>query len=318
MLNEWKEYNSYLSDNLQDVPIHNDALDGRKGFRRILQILAKGFLEKWEVWEKESGTIVPFEQKVSATKWFLRSWSEGLPPSEIPVYGDLPPILQEDMRRSGRNGLMALANKVLGSRKNLDALIKGVSLFNDAPYLPQLNLAWNDVNRIYYDQIISDAINRVPLRRQCLVLEGPSALDGIRCAENLREVALGCAVLFLQGKDEYPSIVDREYLSMVYAEVGNWLNVYFTNKGANRRSVPLAVKQAKTPEGELLFEQQHLPSGNKFRLNPKWLAQYKVRLVDETSLKDLAHAGCWIVRDRQPNDTSLLHIEKADTMSVTM
>ena len=304
MLNEWNEYACYLSSDLQKFPMQKEALTDKDGFRRPLKILTRGFLEKWEELEQQGQGQWSREQKVTGCKWFLLTWLNGLTAANIPVFQDLPAELQQEMEKAGRYGLMYYAEKKLdaGKLENYKNMLKSME---NAPYYKGQSFKRNDYGTIYLDQVISDALNRLPLRKQCLVLKGDTVLEGICCKESMRQVALAAVAFYLQTQEEYCESKMQTFLDLNYAELGNWLDVYFTNKGADRQSVPVAINTAKDPEGQLLFEKLELPNGNKLRLSAQWIHKYQPRLVDEEE-KGNVGAGYWVVSDGERKDKSKL------------
>lgn len=290
MLDELQEYRCCLEKTTSNIPLQQYSLDGGDGFRRLLRILAKGFLEKCE----DQG--LDREQSIRYCRGFLQTWVNGEIPKDL-VIPDSCDKLLADLQKAEKNNLMVHAEKLqeLSMKdktqlpKRMDKLKADVSKYDTPPYQMSWNVKRNDFNRIYYDQIIADALNRKPLRKQCLVMKKDD-IYGISCKENLRKIALAVVCMYLQDLDEFVRPVAAAYLPIVQAEVGNWLHVRVKKKDSKSEvaCVALAMERACWKgTSTSLFDKQKMVNISKVRVDPDWLKEYGVKLVDAKDAENL-------------------------------
>lgn len=283
MLNERWEYDFCLTETTTGTPLQQSSLEKREGFRRLLRILAKGFLEKCE----EQG--LNRDDSIRYCRGFLETWVTGATPQGFTIPDSCSELLAE-LRKAETYNLIRHADELQkGSIKDAsqlpvreEKLKNDVKGFAEAPYQHSWNVKRNDFNRIYYDQIIADALNRKPLRNQCLVMKESGAAS-ISCADNLRKITLAVVCMYLQDLDEFQRPVKSAYLPITQAEIGNWLHVRVKKKGRNSNAacVALAIERACWASPAVpLFDKQAMVNISKIRVDPNWLNAYDVRLMD--------------------------------------
>lgn len=291
MLNEFQEYACCLEETTADIPLQQGSMEKRDGFRRLLRILAKGFLQKCE----KQG--LSREQSIRYCRGFLQTWINGAVPEEL-VIPDSCGELLSDLRKAQKNNLLYHAKNLqetsMKDRSKLPERMKdlanGVGKFAEPPYQNSWNVKHNDFNRIYFDQIIADALTRKPLRKQCLVMK-KDGLYSISCAENLRKIALAIVCMYLQDRDEFDRPVEAEYLPLVQAEVGNWLHVRVKKKDRKSNAACVALAMEKTcwsAPSAVLFDKQTMVNISKVKVAPQWLKEYEVKLMDAEDAENLA------------------------------
>ena len=283
MLDERWEYACFLEENTYVIPLQQSSLEKKSGFRRILRILAKGFLEKCEELDLDR------EQSIRYCRGFLQTWVSGEYPENFEIPDDCGTLLT-DLHKAKEHSLMyhaeTLQKNSMKDRAKLpermEKLARDIRRFEEAPYQNAWNVNHNDFNCIYYDQIIADAFNRKSLRSQRLVMKKNETF-GISCDEKLRKIALAVVCMYLQDLDEFDRPVRGAYLPLIQAEVGNWLHerVKKKDRQSNTACIALAIERACWGKpSNPLFDKKKMVNISKVRVDPDWLEMYDVKLMD--------------------------------------
>lgn len=289
MLNEIKEYESYLSGDLQSIPLQKAMLrNNMSGIRRPLQVLARGFLEKCI----KLGT--PLKEAIPMCKAFLHTWICGQMPENVPF---LPPELMDELERAGLSSFLWYANTV----SNADYTQECNQMAKDYARVPYSGKALpkrNTFNEIYFDTVIADSLYLGPLQNRCLLLKSSQKGYGLNGNDKERKIALAVVSQYLQLKSRIGNEPHREFVPIVQGEIGNWVNVRAkTGSGASVSGTLTSIKLSGTEE--LLFEKIPMDNTTRLRVSPQWLSENDVKLLNAEAAPKQLQPGYLLITDKE-------------------
>lgn len=295
MLNEIREYNLYLSDDRAEIPLRNETTKKNlTGIRRPLQVLARGFLELCE-----TSNISP-EKTIKACKVFLYGWICGEEHEDLSGLG-LPQKVLSECKRAQENSFLRYAQTVntkKDPREPANEYKRKALEWYRSPYCPGNISKENTFNQCYFSYIIADAIFLGKLQEQCLVLnKSGGQIHGLDGTNEDRKVALAIAAQYLQLRQVIGNVPNREYIPIVQAEIGNWVNVR-PKKSGDANSVPKAIAQVKLKGTDtLLMDKISMNCNVKIRISSQWLSDIGAALMPEKKVTDDIEKSCIVIRD---------------------
>ncbi len=296
MLNEIKEYNLYLSSDRSEIPLRNETTKKNlTGIRRPLQVLARGFLELCE-----KNSISP-EKTIAACKAFLYGWVCGEEHEDLSGL-DLPNAVTSECKRAQKYSFLRYAQagkSEKDARKLAEDYKTKARNWYCSPYTPGSISKENTFNQCYFSYIIADAIYLGRLQAQCLVLnKSGGQVYGLWGTDDDRKVALAVAAQYLQLRQVIGDVPNREFLPIVQAEIGNWVNVR-PKKSGDANSVPKAIAQVKLDGTDtLLMDKIPMNCNVKIRISPAWLTDLGAKLIPEEEATEDIENDYFVIRDK--------------------
>lgn len=303
MLNEYWEYNCYLSGEAKAMPLRKDSLHPEPtrnpkwgGMHRVLQVLARGFLE---ICSEES---LPAADAVTACRLFLYTWVSGEAHEDLSKLS-LTDRIMEELQRAKENSFLRYARQI-GDEKMAEQCPVQAKKWIENPYRPKAySSAKNIFNKIYFDHIIADALYFGPLQARCLALKVRDSEDnseekkttlGIKGSDKERKIALAIVAKYLQLKDRIGEASNQSFIPIVQGEIANWVNVCSKKDGkkanekeSSQMSVAKAIVRAKVGKtGRPLLEKIDMGNCMKICVDPEWLTD-----IAEVKLIPLDDAG---------------------------
>jgi hypothetical protein len=315
MLDEKLEYNLYLTKGYEGLLSNENLADSLKGLRRVLTVLARGFLDTCYA-EK----ITDVHKQHIYTVSFLKVWLIGDEVSDI-CDDELKDALEEIAKYAKLNKQLKLAKKAnllshmienkikFKSSKAFDAdfcrsfLKKRISSW-DKTMFPTGN--FSSFNAIYFKGILADAYNRGPLTNSVLLvrcyscanhgisgdfgednyscMRGPGSAGKVYYRNSTHKIQksrmafiLAIVALYLQGKPD-----NCEGVPVVWADLSNYIGKP-CNKDKKKvfgSIVPFIQYGGYKYNGRFLFTKERVKDTfNKLTVDSNWLTDYDVHLA---------------------------------------
>ena len=247
---------------------------------------------------------------MAACKCFLYGWVCGSPHEDLAGL-KLPSSLAEECRWAADHGLMRYARQT-GAKAMEEKCSQKAAEWYLGGYSPRPLGRQNSFNQYHFLYIIADALYLGPLKAQMLAVKCGDATCGLSGKEGNRKIALAVAGQYLQSRGRIGDEPNREFVPIVQAEIGNWVNVRAKSGGtkaknadgtvgeaARQTSVPDAIADTRvTATGEPLFEKHSMDNCVKIRVNSRWLEACQVRLIPAEAAEQYRQDGFRVMDDR--------------------